>query len=147
MQVADRMDPNPVTITPADTLRQALVLMQDDARSSLPVIWNGWLVGVITRDDIFEAIEGGTPGDVLGSNGLDAVVGEAMSAVPVVTQADSPLSSPAVVMNVMDLDELPVVEGKVLVGVLDRASVMAEAIEALREVERLNTWDAYRKAA
>lgn len=144
MRVADRMDPTPVTISPSDTLRQALLLMEGDHRRSLPVIWNGWLVGVISREDVFEAIGGGNPGDVLGSDGLDAVVGEAMSAVPVVTQPDQPLSSPAVVMNVMDLEEMPVVQGKTLVGVLDRASVMAEAIEALREVERINTWDAFR---
>ena len=142
MVVSQSMDSTPVTTSPLESLREALLTMQREQLEALPVTFEGRLIGVIHRDDIFDEIDGGLPGNLLEDPGLQTVVSECMQAVPAVCRPTDPLSSPAMMMNVLDLQQMPVVdEDRVLVGVLDRGQVMAEAISALREFERLVRYD------
>ncbi|HJN76157.1 MAG TPA: CBS domain-containing protein [Myxococcota bacterium] len=132
------METAPVTTSPTRSLKNALVAMQLEELESLPVTFEGRLVGVIHRDAILDQVDGGVYGQLLDDPGLEAPVSECMQDVPAVCRPGDPLSSPAMMMNVLDLEQLPVVDAnRRLVGVLDRGVVMAEAIGALREVERL----------
>jgi len=142
MVVSQSMESSPVTASPQQTLKEVLVTMQLQDRPVLPVVFDGRLVGVIYKDDILDEIDGGIPGRLLDDPGLQVAVSECMQAVPAVCRPQDPLSSPAMMMNVLGLTELPVVEqtGR-LVGVLERDRVMAEAISALREFERLVRFD------
>ena len=47
--VKDLMDPNPVTINPESTIRDALKVMKEHRTDCLPVVKNGKLVGIITE--------------------------------------------------------------------------------------------------
>lgn len=142
MIVSQSMDTAPPTVSPSRTLRDALLSMQLEERTSLPVTFEGRLVGVIHRDAILDEVDGGIPGALIDDPGLCTPVAECMQNVPAVCRASDPLSSPAMMMNVLGLEQMPVVdENRRLVGVLDRDAVMAEAISALREVERLIRYD------
>ena len=56
--VRDRMQTNPVTVTPDTEIRDLAVLLSDERLSSVAVIENGELVGVVGQADlIFQEIE------------------------------------------------------------------------------------------
>jgi CBS domain-containing protein len=52
MKVVDSMTPNPVHVTPNDTLATARALMDPGDFRCLPVVEGGKLVGIITDRDI-----------------------------------------------------------------------------------------------
>jgi CBS-domain-containing membrane protein len=52
----DMMTPNPVTIEPSATVRQAAKLIARRKHNRLPVIEHGRLVGVVTRVDVLDAL-------------------------------------------------------------------------------------------
>jgi len=56
LTVRDMMTPDPMTTTSEDSLEQVAILMARNKISSLPVIDNGQLVGIITETDIFRAL-------------------------------------------------------------------------------------------
>lgn len=54
--VKDAMTPNPVTVTPGETLEGAAVAMTSRRISGLPVVEDGKVVGMITETNIFRAL-------------------------------------------------------------------------------------------
>jgi CBS domain-containing protein len=52
----DMMTPNPVTIEPEATVREAARLIARKKHNRLPVIEHGRLVGVVTRVDVLDAL-------------------------------------------------------------------------------------------
>jgi CBS-domain-containing membrane protein len=52
----DMMTPNPVTIEPDATVRQAAKLIARKKHNRLPVVEHGRLVGVVTRVDVLDAL-------------------------------------------------------------------------------------------
>ncbi|HSR57255.1 MAG TPA: CBS domain-containing protein, partial [Candidatus Binataceae bacterium] len=52
MQVAARMTPNPVAVTPRDTLAKARALMHAGGFRRLPVVEEGELVGILSERDL-----------------------------------------------------------------------------------------------
>ncbi len=52
----DMMTPNPVTIEPTATVREAARLIARRKHNRLPVIEHGRLVGVVTRVDVLDAL-------------------------------------------------------------------------------------------
>jgi CBS domain-containing protein len=52
----DMMTPNPVTIEPSATVRQAARLIARKKHNRLPVVEHGRLVGVVTRVDVLDAL-------------------------------------------------------------------------------------------
>ena len=55
----DMMTPNPVTIEPTATVREAARLIARKKHNRLPVIEHGRLVGVVTRVDVLDALTSG----------------------------------------------------------------------------------------
>ena len=56
-KVADAMRGDPLRITPGDTIEKAALLMHDHKIGSLPVVDDGGgLVGILTQEDVFEAL-------------------------------------------------------------------------------------------
>jgi CBS domain-containing protein len=52
----DMMTPNPITIEPSATVREAAKLIARKKHNRLPVIEHGRLVGVVTRVDVLDAL-------------------------------------------------------------------------------------------
>lgn len=50
------MTPDPITISPNSTIREAAGAMLENKISGLPVVENGRLVGIITESDIFRVL-------------------------------------------------------------------------------------------
>ena len=55
-KVSDLMTPKPVTITEDDTIERAATLMHEKDVSRLPVVNDGTLVGIVSRNDVLRAI-------------------------------------------------------------------------------------------
>jgi len=55
-RIKDIMTKNPITIEADKTLDDGALIMLDDKISSLPVMENGHLVGIVTESDIFKAL-------------------------------------------------------------------------------------------
>ena len=55
--VADAMRKDPLRVAPGDTIEKAAVLMHDNKIGCLPVVEaDGKLVGILTQEDVFEAL-------------------------------------------------------------------------------------------
>ena len=54
--VADIMTPDPVTVTPVDTVGACMALMTDNRFRHLPVVEDGKLLGVISIGDVVRAV-------------------------------------------------------------------------------------------
>jgi CBS domain-containing protein len=55
-KVNDLMTSKPVTISPDDTVERAATLMHEKEVSRLPVVSDGKLVGIVSRNDVLRAI-------------------------------------------------------------------------------------------
>ncbi len=54
--VAEVMSTNPITVSPATSMREAAGLLVDHHLSGLPVVEGGALVGIITETDLFRLV-------------------------------------------------------------------------------------------
>jgi CBS domain-containing protein/anti-sigma regulatory factor (Ser/Thr protein kinase) len=59
LRVRDAMTSPPITATPADTLRSIQLLMKAHRISGVPILANDVLVGIISIEDIINALDGG----------------------------------------------------------------------------------------
>lgn len=55
LKIKDIMKKNVITVSPADTIEKAALLMRKNAIGALPVVEGDSLVGIITESDIFDA--------------------------------------------------------------------------------------------
>jgi CBS domain-containing protein len=55
-KVSDVMGSKPITISPDDTVERAATLMHEKDVSRLPVVSDGKLVGIVSRNDVLRAI-------------------------------------------------------------------------------------------
>ena len=63
-KVTDVMTPKPITITEDDTIERAATLMHEKDVSRLPVVKDGKLVGLVSRNDVLRrSWPAGRPGD------------------------------------------------------------------------------------
>lgn len=56
LTVGDVMTPDPVTVTPEDTIQEVAEQMLENQISALPVVQNERVIGIITESDIFKFI-------------------------------------------------------------------------------------------
>lgn len=56
LTVSDVMTPDPVTVTPEDTVQEVAEQMLENQVSALPVVQNERVIGIITESDIFKFI-------------------------------------------------------------------------------------------
>ncbi len=137
MRIGQVMSSVTATVQPGESLRHAIMKMQFEELDSLPVVWQGRLIGVITRQDIIKIVGYEHPMMLEDSRLLDPLV-ETMCPVPAVVGVNDPLSAAAMYMNVFDLSSVPVIdEKKQLVGLVTDRDVVEAAIPLLQEVERM----------
>jgi acetoin utilization protein AcuB len=127
MLCKDVMSPTVVTVTPEQTLRDALMLLQLKRIRQLPVVADdGRLVGIITDRDIKRA----TP-SVLSSNRDDydrvldeTPIGSLMTREPITVTPETSLKTAVKLFVVKKVGALPIVEGQKLVGIITQTDAL-----------------------
>lgn len=105
-----------MTISPAEKVAAADLIMVRNSVGALPVIDNERLVGIITQDDImlsrFSISVGGLQ------------VGDLMTRNPVTVTPDTPLDKIIDVMVNKQVERLPVVTGEKLMGLITYLQIL-----------------------
>ena len=118
--VSDLMITNPNTIHPDIPLSQVLKLMRDVGCRHLPVLENGFLVGIVSERDVRLAVK--IPAldiEDVGSHQIrDISAGEIMATDPVTANLSTTVQQAAQWLNANNIGALPVVEDGVLVGIV-----------------------------
>lgn len=113
MKVSERMTPNPQTVAPDDSVRQAAELMDQLKVGALPVCDDGRLVGIVTdRDITVRATALGSPPD---STNVSEVMTEPACSI----SQDSAIDEAEQLMGTAQIRRVPVVDAaKHVVGIL-----------------------------
>lgn len=109
MNVRDVMTSRPISISPNQTLDQALSLMNKKNVRRLPVIDEGNLAGIITKSDIYSAVGGGSTKD-LAKKLKEIKVSEVMSADVLTVSEYDTIENCALIMLNNKVSGLPVVD-------------------------------------
>jgi len=140
MRVSDYMTPNPLTISPADSLRTAIDQMVKVGRR-LPVINDqGELVGIITDRDLRLVVNSPL---ILRERWQDEVlltqtnVGAIMSSPVITIEPDAWVDQAAKLMLDSQISGLPVVKANKLVGIIT-VSDLLRALTALMAKEEIS---------
>ena len=139
-QVRDWMTPNPVTVSPSTSLRDAYWLMIDNKVRRLPVMYDGHLVGIVTMEDLRRA----EPSTGIG---LDLVkitdmlsrmtVHQLMTKGPQTISPDAPLFEAAQMMLEQEISALPVIQGTCLIGIIAESDIFRAFVKL--EQKKLHT--------
>ena len=136
MKVRDCMSPNPVVLSPNDTLRKARETISRLGLRRFPVLEDGKLVGIVTDRDVRQA-------DI-----SSAVVQERryveyildriqvrgiMTPDPITVTPDTPLEEAARLILKYKIGGLPVVEGGELVGIITETDLIRTLIDILEK--------------
>jgi CBS domain-containing protein len=146
MNVCEVMTPHAITVSPSDSVANAIRLMLEKRISGLPVVdGQGNLVGMVTEGDLLRRSEIGTamhhahwlefllsPGRLAGEYAhahgrrVDAV----MTRDVVVTSEDTPLGDVVRLMEQHRIKRLPVMRDGKVIGIVSRANLL-HALAAL----------------
>lgn len=135
MLVRDRMTPDPTTITPDTSLKDALGLIRSRRFRHLPVVdQQGKLVGITTEKDLVYASP--SPDRSLSVFEIDYLlsriaVGQVMKREVVTVSPDLPIEEAARVMVDHRIGCLPVLEDGELVGIISDTDMFRVFVEGL----------------
>lgn len=151
MRATDVMTQNVISIEPGATIVQAARLMLQNDISGLPVIDDsGRLVGVVTEGDFLRRVETGTSRrrsrwlEYLFGSGRIAdeyahshgrKVREVMSPEPRTITEDTSLEEIVRMMERYRVKRLPVMRGKLVVGMVSRANLVHALVSLSRDAE------------
>ncbi len=127
MKVQDIMTPNPVTLTPSDSLRDAKHLADERGLRRFPVVSGGKLTGILTDRDMREA---GLSTAVVHERRYSeyvmerVLVGGIMSHEPVTVSPEAPVEEAARLILEHKIGGLPVVRGEELVGIITETDIL-----------------------
>jgi sulfide:quinone oxidoreductase len=111
--VRDVMSTAPLVVAPEDTLGETAERMLQSHARAVAVTEYGRLVGILTPADLMRAA-------AARAHPAEARARQWMTAEPVSVSADTPVAAGAILLAQYDIDQLPVVEGDELVGMVDR---------------------------
>jgi len=149
MKVKDAMNPEVITVSPGQTLKEVSHVFHENGISGAPVLdSNGMVVGVISDSDVVRAVEphqetlrlrypslslmSVTFDRDVEERSLDEVcrevqqkpVKEFMTGEVVSLAPDDTIETAVTLMNQSGFNRLPVIEGDQLVGILTRADIL-----------------------
>ncbi len=134
--VADVMTPNPMTISPSNSLRTAKRLMEEGNFRRLPVVESGRLVGIITDRDLRLALNSPL---VLRDKWYDSylldhmAVEACMTPNPVTITPDAPLDEAIRLIIERKFSGLPVVKEGQVVGIITVTDLLEYLLHVLSE--------------
>jgi acetoin utilization protein AcuB len=133
LKVRDVMTPNPVTISPEESLMEALQMMRLRKIRRIPVVSAGLLVGLLTEGDLKRA-EPSTLSDtqeqfmaVMEGTQVNRIMIENL----VTATPDMPLIDAARTLFKSKYGALPVLEGEKLVGILTDNDLIGALVKVL----------------
>jgi len=136
MLVQDWMAHDPLVVTPATSVAEALWPMGQHRVRHLPVVEDGELVGIVTQSDLLQA----SPSSNTSLSAWERSfllsrmqVDQVMTSKVIVVDEECPLEEAALVMAEHKIGCLPVVRGRRLVGILtetDLFNVLTEQLGA-----------------
>jgi CBS domain-containing protein len=150
MRAADVMRRSIVVIKPQDSLLEAAQILLDTGQRALPVVdTNGLPIGIISEGDFLHRVEleispprGNWLEDILGVKETTPAfqrmrahtVGAVMSCDPAFVDEDESLNEIVARMDVRHINEVLVVCGASLVGLIGRPELLAAVSRGLRKI-------------
>lgn len=125
MFVKDFMTRQVITVGPRRTVREALATSYLCGVRRLPVVSAGALLGIVTRRDLCDVLDGRRTGDFENVPAANLPVSFVMRYQPVTVGPDETLESAALIMLSRNISGLPVVENGSLVGIITRSDLLA----------------------
>ena len=127
MLVEGLMKPDPITVGPQDSFRDAMTLIRQRGIRHLPVVDGERLVGIVTDRDIRQASP--SPATSLEMHELHYLlekvkVCEIMTAKVVTVTPETPIEEAARLMLVHRIGSLPVLRGTSLVGIITETDLL-----------------------
>lgn len=133
LKVKDVMTPSPMTISPEESLMEALQMMRLRKIRRIPVVSGGHLVGLLTEGDLKRA-EPSTLSDtqeqfiaVMEGTQVNRIMIENL----ITTTPDTPLIDAARTLFKNKYGALPVLEGEALVGILTDNDLIGALVKVL----------------
>ncbi|NLO82994.1 MAG: CBS domain-containing protein [Clostridiales bacterium] len=139
MFVKNRMTTNPFIISPDHTIPDAQEIMMKHGIRRLPVVKNGKLVGVVTKEDIERYSPSKATSLSMGEITYllsKTKVKQIMTKNPVVISPNALLEEAAILMRDQRVGFLPVVDDDKLVGIITESDIFDAFIELLGFRER-----------
>lgn len=129
-KISEVMSRKVISVTPDETMVEVKKLMKDSGISGMPVIKNRRLLGVISVEDLLNALEAGL---------MDDPVQKHMSKNPVVLEEQMPISFAIDYFENYSYNRFPVLnENKEVVGMLTGRDIIMHMIAVMnREIRRL----------
>jgi CBS domain-containing protein/anti-sigma regulatory factor (Ser/Thr protein kinase) len=129
-KISEIMSRNVVSVTPDVTMRDVKKMMKDKGISGMPVISKKRLVGIISVEDLLNALEDGL---------MDDQVQKHMSKNPVILEEQMPVSFAIDYFNNYSFNRFPVLnEHNELVGMLTGRDIISHMITVMNsEISRL----------
>lgn len=132
LKIRDAMTRDVLTAQPSTTLREIQDIMKASSITGVPVVDKRRLVGIISMDDIINALQNGT---------IDATAGERMTKRLIVLEDDMPLSFGISYFDKYSFGRFPIVnQQKELVGIITNRditnSLIVEMNKELEDLER-----------
>ncbi len=134
MFVKNKMTGNPFTISPDQTIPEAQEIMMQHNVRRLPVVKNGKLVGIVSKEDIERyspskatALSMGEITYLLSKTKIKQI----MSKHLITVSPDALLEEAAILMRDNDVGFLPVVDDGKLVGIITESDIFDSFIELL----------------
>lgn len=123
LRIGDIMTPNPITVSPDCLMSELKEILRDRRISGVPVLENGELVGIISIQDLIQALEQGE---------ISARVGDKMTRQVQVTYADESVVQAVNKFARYGFGRLPVVDrsGR-LVGILTQGDIVRGLLRQL----------------
>lgn len=134
MFVKNKMTANPFTISPDQTIPDAHEIMAKNGIKRLPVMKNGKLVGIVSKEDISSAspskattLSIGEITYLLAKTKISLV----MNKNPITISSNALLEEAAILMRDNNIGFLPVVDNEKLVGIITESDIFDSFIELL----------------
>ena len=129
-KISEIMSSNVVSVTPDVTMRNVKIMMKEKGISGMPVTRNKRLVGIISVEDLLNALEDGR---------MDDQVEKHMSRTPVILEEQMPVSFAIDYFENYSFNRFPVLnEHKKLVGMITSRDIIMHMIKVMnREISRL----------
>jgi acetoin utilization protein AcuB len=134
MFVKNKMTTNPFTVSPDHTIPDAHEIMAQNGIKRLPVLKNGKLVGVVSKEDIAHASP--SKATSLSANEITYLlaktkISKVMAKDPIVISSNALLEEAATLMRDNNVGFLPVVDDGRLVGIITESDIFDAFIDLL----------------
>lgn len=134
MFVRNKMTANPFTVSPDQTIPDAHEIMAQNGVKRLPVMKNGKLVGVVSKEDISQASPSKATSFSMGEITYllsKTKISQIMTKDIITISSGALLEEAAIMMRNNNISFLPVVDDEKLVGIITESDIFDSFIELL----------------